>query len=42
VVEGLQKARPGSPLKVVAVTLEDFDRPAAPNAESAAPGAAAH
>jgi membrane fusion protein (multidrug efflux system) len=42
VVEGLQKARPGSPLKVVPVTLEDFDRPAAPNAESAAPGAAAH
>jgi membrane fusion protein, multidrug efflux system len=37
VVEGLQKARPGSPLKVVAVTLEDFDRPAAPTAASAAP-----
>jgi membrane fusion protein (multidrug efflux system) len=36
VVEGLQKARPGSPLKVVAVALEDFDRPAAPT-ESAAP-----
>jgi membrane fusion protein (multidrug efflux system) len=29
VVEGLQKARPGAPLKVVPVTLEDFDRPAA-------------
>lgn len=42
VVEGLQKARPGSPLKVVAVTLEDFDRPAAPNTESAAPAAAAN
>jgi membrane fusion protein (multidrug efflux system) len=35
VVEGLQKARPGSPLKVVAVSLEDFDRPAAPNPASA-------
>ena len=34
VVEGLQKARPGSPLKVVAVSLEDFDRPAAPNPAS--------
>lgn len=42
VVEGLQKARPGSPLKVVAVTLEDFDRPAAPNAESAGTATAAH
>ncbi len=42
VVEGLQKARPGSPLKVVAVTLEEFDRPAATNAESAAPATAAH
>ena len=41
VVEGLQKARPGSPLKVVAVTLEEFDRPAAPNAESAATAATA-
>jgi membrane fusion protein (multidrug efflux system) len=29
VVEGLQKARPGAPLKVVPVTLADFDRPAA-------------
>ena len=28
VVEGIQKARPGAPLKVVPVTLEDFDRPA--------------
>jgi membrane fusion protein, multidrug efflux system len=36
VVEGQQKARPGSPLKVVAVTLEDFDRPAPASAESAA------
>jgi hypothetical protein len=25
VVEGIQKARPGTPLKVIAVTLEDFD-----------------
>jgi membrane fusion protein (multidrug efflux system) len=29
VVEGLQKARPGTPLKVTPVTLEDFDRPGA-------------
>jgi len=29
VVEGQQKARPGTPLKVVPVTLADFDRPAA-------------
>jgi len=28
VVEGLQKARPGTPLKVVPVKLEDFDPPA--------------
>jgi membrane fusion protein, multidrug efflux system len=28
VVEGQQKARPGSPVKVAPVTLEDFDRPA--------------
>jgi len=28
VVEGIQKARPGQPLKVTPVTLEDFDRPA--------------
>ncbi len=28
VVEGIQKARPGTPLKVVPVTLEEFDRPA--------------
>ncbi len=42
VVEGLQKARPGSPLKVVAVTLEDFDRPVAPPAASGAPAAAAN
>jgi membrane fusion protein, multidrug efflux system len=40
VVEGLQKARPGSPLKVVAVALEDFDRPAAP-AEATDPAATA-
>jgi membrane fusion protein (multidrug efflux system) len=36
VVEGLQKARPGTPLKVTPVTLEDFDRPAA-GASAAAP-----
>ena len=42
VVEGLQKARPGSPLKVVAVTLEDFDRPATPATDAAAPAAATH
>jgi membrane fusion protein (multidrug efflux system) len=29
VVEGLQKARPGAPLEVTAVKLEDFDRPGA-------------
>jgi len=29
VVEGLQKARPGTPLKVTTVKIEDFDRPAA-------------
>lgn len=29
VAEGIQKARPGAQLKVVPVTLEDFDRPAA-------------
>jgi membrane fusion protein (multidrug efflux system) len=28
VAEGIQKARPGQPLQVVPVTLEDFDRPA--------------
>ncbi len=28
VVEGIQKARPGTPLKVVPVKLEEFDRPA--------------
>lgn len=28
VVEGLQKIRPGSPLRIVTVGLEDFDRPA--------------
>ena len=36
VVEGLQKARPGTPLKVTPVTLEDFDRPGA-GATAAAP-----
>jgi len=44
VVEGLQKARPGSPLKVVAVRIEDFDRPAAADdsTQTAAAAAAAH
>ena len=37
VVEGLQKARPGAPLKVVPVTLADFDRPAAAPASVPAP-----
>jgi membrane fusion protein, multidrug efflux system len=39
VAEGLQKARPGSPLKVIAVRLEDFDRPppAVATAADAAP-----
>lgn len=36
VVEGLQKARPGAAVKVVAVTLEDFDRPAAASDSAAA------
>lgn len=36
VVEGAQKARPGTPLKVVAVKIEDFDRPAAGAAADAA------
>ena len=36
VVEGLQKARPGTPVKVIAVTLEDFDRPAADGPDAAA------
>lgn len=36
VVEGLQKARPGAPLEVTVVTLQDFDRPAAPAATDAA------
>jgi membrane fusion protein (multidrug efflux system) len=36
VVEGIQKARPGQPLQVVAVTLEDFDRPAGPAAGTGA------
>jgi membrane fusion protein (multidrug efflux system) len=40
VVEGQQKARPGTPLTVVPVTLEDFDRPAATPA-GPAPSAAA-
>ena len=38
VVEGIQKARPGAPLKVVPVTLEDFDRPAAPPRRRGRPG----
>jgi len=42
IVEGLQKARPGSPVKVTAVKIEEFDRPAAAGAESTAPAAAAH
>lgn len=41
VVEGLQKARPGVPLKVTPVTLEDFDRPAGAAADSSPPPAAA-
>jgi membrane fusion protein, multidrug efflux system len=41
VVEGLQKARPGSTLKVTAVTLEDFDRPASPGTTPGAGSAAA-
>jgi membrane fusion protein (multidrug efflux system) len=42
VVEGIQKARPGAPLKVVPVKLEDFDRPAGgdPAADAAAAPAA--
>jgi membrane fusion protein (multidrug efflux system) len=36
VVEGIQKARPGQPLQVVAVTLEDFDKPAGPAAGTGA------
>jgi membrane fusion protein (multidrug efflux system) len=42
VVEGIQKARPGAPLKVVPVKLEDFDRPAGgdPAADAAAATAA--
>jgi membrane fusion protein (multidrug efflux system) len=42
IVEGLQKARPGSPVKVTPVSIEEFDRPVAASAESAAPAAAAH
>ncbi|MGL6224553.1 MAG: efflux RND transporter periplasmic adaptor subunit, partial [Steroidobacteraceae bacterium] len=46
VVEGIQKARPGAPLKVVPVKLEDFDRPAggdpATDATAAAPAATAN
>jgi membrane fusion protein, multidrug efflux system len=40
VVEGIQKARPGSQLKVVPVTLESFDRPAADTAADPAAAAA--
>jgi membrane fusion protein (multidrug efflux system) len=42
VVEGLQKARPGSALKVVSVRLEDFDRPAGSDDPESASAAAAH
>jgi membrane fusion protein (multidrug efflux system) len=35
VAEGIQKARPGTQLKVIAVRLEDFDRPAAAPATGA-------
>jgi membrane fusion protein (multidrug efflux system) len=42
IVEGLQKARPGSPVKVIAVEIDEFDRPATAGAESADPAAAAH
>lgn len=38
VVEGIQKARPGTPLKVIPVKLEDFD---APRTAAGADGAAA-
>jgi membrane fusion protein (multidrug efflux system) len=38
VVEGFLKARPGQQVKVIPVTLEDFDRPTAP-AQAAAGGA---
>lgn len=34
VVEGFLKARPGTPVKVVPVTLEDFDRPAGTTASA--------
>jgi len=40
VVEGIQKARPGAQLKVVAVTLEDFDRPVSTPAAATAPAGA--
>lgn len=39
VAEGIQKARPGAQLKVVPVTLEDFDRPAATAGADAATAA---
>jgi membrane fusion protein (multidrug efflux system) len=35
VVEGIQKARPGMNLKVVAASLEDFDRPTGAGAADA-------
>jgi membrane fusion protein (multidrug efflux system) len=41
VVEGIQKARPGTPLKVVPVKLEEFDRPATGVDAGAAAGTAA-
>jgi membrane fusion protein, multidrug efflux system len=40
VVEGIQKARPGTPLKVIAVRLEDFDAPGATTAQAEAPAPA--
>jgi membrane fusion protein (multidrug efflux system) len=39
VVEGIQKARPGTPLKVVAARLEDFDRPEPPAGAAPVSGA---
>lgn len=41
VAEGIQKARPGAPLKVVPVKLDDFDRPAPGPAAPAAGGSGA-
>lgn len=39
VVEGIQKARPGTPLKVIPVKLEDFDPPQSAAATGADPAA---